>query len=531
MQRPLGAQISRMLKARGVEVIFGIPGVHNVELYRGIEEAGLTHILARHEGGAGFMADGYARATGRPGVAYVITGPGLTNIMTPMGQAYSDSVPMLVISSCLNRADLGIGRGRLHEMKDQEGAAETVCDWSRTAMDAASAYRLIDQALLEFATGRARPKHIQVPIEVLQALAPAPPPAPAPAEGYLAPSGAQIQLVADRLKAARRPLFVFGGGVRPVASSVAREVLQRSGAASFATYAGRGVVAPDDPLYFGSYLARPDSATVIARADCVVAVGTTLSEVDLWRDDLGNRVPMIRVDIDPASLAGEQLTDMRIHSDAGRFLRGLAAEMGNHIAATGWDPADVAARRARWRAEVDAERPGIAPICDALRAVLPSDAQIFSDMTQFAYVAKEIWDMERPGHWHHPYGFGTLGYALPAAVGARAADPASPVIAIAGDYGVQYTIQELGTAVEMERPLPILLWDNGKLKEIEESMQRSQIAPNAVVARNPDFLALARAYGAAAVEPATLAELADAVTAALAAKGPTVIRMTPALSR
>ena len=121
--RPLGAQISHMLKDRGVDVIFGIPGVHNQEMYRGIEEAGITHVLARHEQGAGFMADGYARATGKPGVAYVITGPGLCNIMTPMGQAYSDSVPMLVISSCLEQEELGMGRGRLHEMKNQEIAA------------------------------------------------------------------------------------------------------------------------------------------------------------------------------------------------------------------------------------------------------------------------------------------------------------------------------------------------------------------------------------------------------------------------
>ncbi|MEX0312166.1 MAG: thiamine pyrophosphate-binding protein, partial [Tateyamaria sp.] len=126
--RPLGAQISHMLKDRGVDVIFGIPGVHNQEMYRGIEEAGITHVLARHEQGAGFMADGYARATGKPGVAYVITGPGLTNIMTPMGQAYSDSVPMLVISSCLD--ETAATKGQLHQMKDQRAAAETVCDWS-----------------------------------------------------------------------------------------------------------------------------------------------------------------------------------------------------------------------------------------------------------------------------------------------------------------------------------------------------------------------------------------------------------------
>ena len=153
--RPLGAQISHMLKDRGVDVIFGIPGVHNQEMYRGIEEAGITHVLARHEQGAGFMADGYARATGKPGVAYVITGPGLCNIMPPMGQAYSDSVPMLVISSCLD--ETAATRGQLHQMKDQDGAARTVCDWSETARTAEAADALIDRALEECVTLRPRP--------------------------------------------------------------------------------------------------------------------------------------------------------------------------------------------------------------------------------------------------------------------------------------------------------------------------------------------------------------------------------------
>ncbi len=130
-----------------------------------------------------------------------------------------------------------------------------------------------------------------------------------------------------------------------------------------------------------------------------------------------------------------------------------------------------------------------------------------------------------------PFGFGTLGYALPAAIGGKVGLPDRPVVAIAGDYGFQYTVQELGTAVELGLPLPILLWDNGKLKEIEESMQRSQIAPNAVIARNPDFGALARAWGAYATQPETLADLARDVQTALRADGPTVIRMTPALTR
>ena len=155
---------------------------------------------------------------------------------------------------------------------------------------------------------------------------------------------------------------------------------------------------------------------------------------------------------------------------------------------------------------------------------------IYSDMTQFAYAAKEVWPMAQPGHWHHPYGFGTLGYALPAAIGGKIGVRDKPVIAIAGDYGFQYTLQELAVAVELELSLPIILWDNGKLGEIEDSMVRAQIAPNAVHQRNPDFLRLAEAYGAASAQPATLAEMQQVVRAAFDAGGPTLIRPTPDLA-
>ncbi len=522
--RPLGAQISRMLADRGVDTIFGIPGVHNIELYRGLADSGLTHVLARHEQGAGFMADGYARATGRPGIAYVITGPGLTNIMTPMGQAYSDSVPLLVISSCLNRADLGIGRGRLHEMKDQEGAARTVCDWSHTAMDAASAYTLIDRALTEFETSRRRPKHIQIPIEVLGAMVPPPPPRGA----LTAPETISIEAALDPILAAKRPLFYFGGGAR-YSAHAARACVANLHAASFLTYAARGVIAPDAPLNYGAYLARPDSAAVIGSADLVIAVGTEMSETDLWRDAPGITAPLIRVDIDPAELSDTPAT-LQIRARAEDFLGKLAALTDSHTPATTWNPREVAAALKRWRAECDAERPGIVPVCDALREALPEDTLIYSDMTQFAYTAKEVWDVTQPGLWHHPMGFGTLGYALPAAIGGKAGAGEQPTVAIAGDYGFQYTLQELGTAAELRQPLPILLWDNEMLKEIEASMARSQIAPVAVKALNPDFGQLAAAYGLGYAKPATLTALQTDVQTALTANGPTLIHMTPALT-
>ncbi|MEL6887593.1 MAG: thiamine pyrophosphate-dependent enzyme, partial [Pseudomonadota bacterium] len=181
----------------------------------------------------------------------------------------------------------------------------------------------------------------------------------------------------------------------------------------------------------------------------------------------------------------------------------------------------------RWRGQVNSERPGIVPVADALREALPPKTMIYSDMTQFAYAAKEIWPMTHPHHWHHPTGFGTLGYALPAAIGGAVARKGAPTLAIIGDYGFHYTMAELGVAVELNLPLPIILWDNGKLKEIEDSMTRAQIAPNAVVARNPNFCKLAEAFGARSAAPKSLSDMQNAVRTAFDANGPTLIYVTP----
>ena len=521
-QRPLGAQISHMLKDRGVEVIFGIPGVHNQEMYRGIEEAGLTHVLARHEQGAGFMADGYARATGKVGVAYVITGPGLCNIMTPMGQAYSDSVPLLVLSSCLD--DTFATRGQLHQMKDQEGAAATVCDWSQTARTADAAYALIDRAMVQFSVDRKRPKHLSVPIKLLET------PAPkgwqtqlVPVAGASKPTDDVANDFAQKLASARRPMFILGGGAKGAIDPL-RKVIDRAQAASFCTYSGRGIA--NDPLGFGPLLARPQSAKIIAQADMVICVGTDLAEVDLWRTDLGQTCPLYVVNQDSEVLAALATQDRAFHCDATQFFAAVAQSDCLTSSASDWTAAEVTDFKATMRAEINAERPGILPVVDALRAVLPDDTMIYSDMTQFAYAAKEVYPMDRPGHWHHPYGFGTLGYALPAAIGGKIGVGDKPVIAIAGDYGFQYTLQELMVAVELNLTLPIIIWDNGKLGEIEDSMVRAQIAPTAVIQHNPDFVMLAAAYGCATAAPKSLDAFKAAVIAALNADGPTVIHVT-----
>ncbi|MBT8412617.1 MAG: acetolactate synthase isozyme1 large subunit, partial [Octadecabacter sp.] len=303
-------------------------------------------------------------------------------------------------------------------------------------------------------------------------------------------------------------------------------VVQALGAASFETYAGRGVVGADT-LNYGSYLARPDSGRVLGEADVVVVVGSELSHSDFLRDDMGITGRLIQVDVDRDAF--HPACDWRILCDAMRFLEQLEGAAAGHAPATTWDAKAVAEDKRRWRAEVDADYPMTLPVVDALRQALPEQTAVYSDMTQLAYAALEVWPMRRPGFWDHPSGFGTLGYALPAAIGGAVARPDLATLCIIGDYGLQYTVAELATAVELGLPFPIILWDNGKLGAIEDSMVAAQIAPNAVIQRNPDFMALARAYGAHAVEPARLAEIGAALEVAFKADVPTVIRLTPAL--
>ena len=525
-QKKLGAQISHMLKSRGVDVIFGIPGVHNQEMYRGIEEAGIKHILARHEQGAGFMADGYARATGRAGIAYVITGPGLCNILTAMGQAYSDSSAVLVIASCLD--ETAAQRGQLHQMLDQQGAAKTVSDWAYEAKDATAAYALIDRALYEFQTQRKRTKYIQVPINALESMADPAPPLLRQNTPALRANEADIAALAQALNGAKRPLFIMGGGAVAAQADI-YEIIQHLRAACFETIAGRGCVPPEYPLHFGSYLPRDGSAEITAQADVIVAIGSELSPMDLWRTHLGHTCPLFRIDIDAEVLSDGQNATHPIHADARQTmvaLRPLLQKQKSH-----WETAQAERCKAQWQSEVDAERPGVLSLIHALRAALPADTMVYTDMTQLAYVSNEIWPMPRAGHWHNPTGFGTLGYALPAAIGGAVARAGLPTVAIAGDYGFQYTVQELGTAVELRLSLPIILWDNGKLKEIEASMRRAQIAPNAVIAHNPDFVALAKAYGAYATAPSSLDEIAPALHKAFAANRPTLIYLTQEIAQ
>jgi len=522
--RTVGDYVVELLALNGIDTVFGIPGVHNIELYRGLESARLRHVLVRHEQNAGFAADGYARASGRPAAAFVISGPGLTNVLTATAQAYSDSVPLLVIASTPARATLGKRWGVLHELNDQLALAAGVTSVARSASTVEDVRDHLCAALTSLRSARARPAYVGIPLDLLAE------PTTQPAERFAPPRGSPqapvdaIEAAAALLNGAQRPLIIAGGGARG-AGDVLRQLVEALDAYLVTTAAGKGVLAESHPASLGASLPYGITQELIGAADVVLAVGTELSETDIFygmRLRIAGR--LIRIDIDPVRLADQYGPEVALWGDARTTLQALARSCTPR---SGWctRAGGSARHRAAIEEQFDANGRAFSAVLSSLRQSTPPDAIVFSDMTQIAYHGIYAFAAERPGVWVHPSGYGTLGHALPAALGAKIAQPQRAVLALAGDFGLGFTVQELTTAVECELALPIVVWNNGALGQIRDDMLRAGITPLGVVARNPDFVALARACGAEAVRVATLEMLGERIRAALERRGPTLLEL------
>jgi 5-guanidino-2-oxopentanoate decarboxylase len=515
-----GHAIISLLETYGVDTVFGIPGVHTLEFYRGIADRRMRHIGVRHEQGAGFIADGYARASGKPGVCCLITGPGLMNAATPLGQAFSDSVPVLVLCSVNAKPDLGKGRGRLHEITDQRAAIAPLTAFTRTVMTDQEMAKAVADAFAVFESKRPRPVVLEFPLDVLGAPADVGHPKRVQAPRPKA-KPADLEAAAKLIDGAERPLLLAGGGTIDCAPAV-RAFLEKSGAVGVTTTAGKGVIPASHPQALPSALLTEPVQQVLAEADVVIAVGTELSETDSWVDRLEIPGKIIRIELDPFTLTRDYAPTIAIEADAGATLEALTRLIKPDRKA---DTDRIAAVR-------KAVKDGLTPlqrkhmkVLDALRAALPKDGIVVSDMTQIAYTANPHFPCEEPRCWFHPCGFGTLGYAMPAAIGAKIARPDRAVVAVCGDGGFLFTVQELGTAAELGLPLPILIWNNDAFGQIAQNMRDVGIPEIAVKQKNPDFQTLAAAYGIRAVRPDSLKGIEAALREAFAAKGPTLIEV------
>jgi thiamine pyrophosphate-dependent acetolactate synthase large subunit-like protein len=515
-----GHAVISLLETYGVDTVFGIPGVHTLELYRGIADRRMRHVGVRHEQGAGFIADGYARASGKPGVCCLITGPGLMNAATPIGQAYSDSVPVLVLCTVNAKADLGKGRNRLHEISDQHAAIAPLTAFTRTVMDTGEMAKAVADAFEVFETRRPRPVVLEYPLDVLAA--PADIGHPKPVHGTRPKAAkADLEAAAKLIDGAERPLLLVGGGTVDCAPAV-RAFLEKSGALGVTTTAGKGVIPASHPASLGSALLTRTMQEYLASADLVIAAGTELSETDSWVDSLNIPGKIIRIDLDAFTLTRDYPPAVGILADAGETLEKLTGMIKGGRKP---DLACAAEIREKIRADLKPLERKHVKVLDALRAGLPKDGMVVTDMTQIAYTANYTYPCEEPRCWFHPCGFGTLGYAMPAAIGAKIACPDRAVVAVAGDGGFLFTVQELGTAVELGLALPIVIWNNDAFGQIAHNMRDSGIEEIAVRPKNPDFQMLARAYGANAVKVESLEGITAAIKSALKAKGPTLIEV------
>ncbi len=509
-----------LLETYGVDTVFGIPGVHTLDLYRGLADRKMRHIGVRHEQGAGFMADGYARASGKPGVACLITGPGLMNAATPIGQAYSDSVPMLVMCSVNASSDLGKGRGRLHEITDQRAAIAPLTGFARTVKNAAELPSAVADAFKLFETGRPRPVVLEFPLDMLSATAEIGQPQRQKASRPKA-SAADIASAIALIDHAKAPLLIVGGGTVDYAAEV-KAFVEKSGVLCVTTTAGKGVLPDSHPQSLGSTLVLKAMQKLLGDADLVIAIGTEMAETDSWVDRLTINGKLIRIDLDEATLRRDYTPTIGMLADAGPTLKALTEGIK---AGRKPDSATADELRSTVRQNLTLVQQKHVKVLDTVRAALAADAIIVTDMTQIAYTANFLFPMERSRCWFHPCGFGTLGYALPAAIGAKIACPERQVIAVAGDGGFMFTMQDLGTAVEQKLGLPILVWNNDAFGQIAKDMIELDIAELGVKPKNPDYQALAHAFHARAVKPTSLAELKGAIETAFTADGPTLIEV------
>jgi acetolactate synthase-1/2/3 large subunit len=522
-----GAWVVEALRAEGVRHVFGIPGVHNLPIYDALlRDSPVAHVLARHESGAAFMADGYARSSGRVGVVVVTTGPGATNVLTPLAESYAGSQPIVVLTSDVASADVGREVGALHEVTNQIECFRPVTRMAETLTRASDIPTTIAGAFELLRTGRPGPVAISIPHDFLFGTTTG---VVRGGAGRRPPCHvAEIAEAATRLAAARKPLIIAGGGV--VAAGAEAELValaRRLGAPVVTTVMGRGVISEKDPLWHAVLPNGRASEPAIRDADVVFAVGCRFAARStqglVLKLSFAPDQTLIHLDIDPGVIGKLFTPRLGIVGDAKDGLTRLLERLGAGAPRDDWDRAALAdARRVTgpwWTVEA-------ARLLAIIRDVLPEDGIFVNDQSGVNYAAEWKWPVLRPRTFLYPVGSAVLGYAVPAAIGAQIANPGKAVLAAMGDGGFMFSVNELATAVKYRLPIVFLVVNDnryGAIKWLQERMFEGRWGETELA--NPDFVRLAEAFGARGVRVKGLDDLGDALRAGFAADGPTLVEL------
>ena len=523
-----GEAIVAALVANGVDTVFGLPGAQMYPLFDALQrEAGrIRTVGARHEQACGYMAFGYARATGRPGVLAVVPGPGVLNTTAALCTARGCCAPVLCITGQVPSAFLDRGRGHLHELPDQLGTLRSLVKWAERIERPADAPAVLDEAFRQMLSGRPGPVAVEMAWDtmagrgevVARPRAAIPPPPP--------PSAAEVEAAAGLLAAAERPMILVGSGAQHAGPEVLA-LAEALDAPVAAFRGGRGIVAEDHALGISSYAAR----LLWPEADAIVGIGTRLEMPTMrWTGmmalvDAPAAPPhVVRIDVDPA-----EMRRLRPHAgivaDSAAGAGALTAALRRRGAGPRRDRGRIARARAEAARAVRAVSPHVAYL-ETIRAALPRDGFLVEELCQTGFTSYFAYPVQAPRTYVSPGYQGTLGCGFMTALGVKAAHPDRPVVSITGDGGFLFGVGELATARQYGLNLVTIVFNNGAYGNVLRDQERG-FGGRLIGAelQNPDFPALAAAFGIAAHRVDSPDALAPVLAEALRAGAPVLIEV------
>lgn len=521
----VGAAVISLISSHGIDTVFGIPGTHNLEFYRGVQTLGLRAVTARHEQGAGYAADAWSQRTGKPGVVITTSGPGLLNVLSAAGTAFCESRPLLVLSPGAARGDEFADRGTLHETKDASAAAGSVMEWSRRVQNLEEALGAVHDAFELFDRARPRPVHIEVPLDLLEEWGDIPDERlrPCPLPPLLDLEVEALEDAAELLRRSESTVIVAGGGSTGAATELV-SLAELLGSVVVTTLNGKGTVPESHPLSVGSELRLATGRRLVNEADVVLIVGAKLGEAELWGGTLEPIGRVIRIDISDQQLEKNVPADVTILGDAQRVVTALLARL------EGVEGRAASSALVQLRADLEAEAAAFAPdeyaVARRIVSAIPDGAIVTGDSSQIVYYGlTSALKNDEPHELLYMPAYATLGYGLPAAVGAAIASPEKDVVCVLGDGALMFSIQELATAVEQQLSLTIVCVDNGGYAEIKQNEADAGIAPIGVDLHQPDWALLAQAFGGNGHSVSESSELEATIKAAVLETGVSVVHV------
>jgi acetolactate synthase-1/2/3 large subunit len=527
--------VMECLKAEGVDVVFGLPGGANLPTYDAFYDAGIRHVLVRHEAGGGHAAEGYAKATGKVGVAFATSGPGATNVVTPIADAMMDSVPVVFFTGQVRTELLGTDG---FQEADTIGITMPIVKHSFMIQHPLELPRAIHEAFHIARSGRPGPVLIDIPVDLSRADIPYEPASGVSLPGYqptIEGNHKQIRQAAKALAAAKRPVIYAGGGV--INANAAAELTEFATIDKFpvtCTLMGLGGFPGTHPQWLGMLGMHGTRTANYAMdgADLIVAVGARFDDRITGKlSEFAQQAKFIHIDVDPAEISKNVAAHIPIVGDAKHILAKLIVEY-RALEADGsrldewWKQIDAWRREypLRYEDSVDSE---IKPqyMVEAIYEATGGEAVIVSDVGQHQMWAAQYYHFNSPRQWINSGGLGTMGFGLPAAMGAQVGRPGDVVCAISGDGSIQMNIQELATCAQNEIPVKVFIMNNGYLGMVRQWQELfwDHRYSHVDMGQFPDFVKLSEAYGATGLRFTDKHTLVDDIRAAIATPGPVVV--------